>query len=99
MNFTWLASAYDPGDAAIGAFGAGMAVAGPVAAYLLVLWILHELQHPDVPNRPGGPVAAVLVLLTPLTGHAILLTGGILAGLLSWKLVGRHRAAVGRNDS
>lgn len=79
----------------IGTFGAGMAVAGPVALYLIVLWLLHEVQHSEVPNRPGGPVAAGLVLLTPFTGHVILLTGLIMAGLLTVKLVRRHRAAVG----
>lgn len=75
--------------AEIGAFGAQMAVAGPVAVFLFVLWLLHELQHPQVPTRPGGPLTAVLVLMTPLTGHAVLATGGILVMLLAGKL--RHQ--------
>lgn len=70
----------------IGAFGAQMALAAPVALFLFVLWLLHELQHPEVPTRAYGPVAAGLVLLTPFTGHAVLATGGILATLLAWKL-------------
>jgi len=72
--------------ATIGAFGAQMAVAAPVALFLFVLWLLHEFQHPAVPTRATGPVATVLVLLTPFTGHAVLATGGILAALLAWKL-------------
>ena len=53
---------------------AGAAVAVPVAIYLLCLWVLHY--------RPEyrqiwllGPIAALLMLLTPLTGQAVPLTG------------------------
>lgn len=43
----------------------------------------------------GAAVGAGLaVAVDRLRGHAILLTGVILATLLAWKLVGRHRAAI-----
>jgi hypothetical protein len=34
-----------------------------------------------------GPAAAVLVLLTPFSGQAVLLTGVILAGMIATKLI------------
>jgi low temperature requirement protein LtrA len=72
--------------AKIGAVGAGAAVAIPVATYLLCLWGLH--YRPEYhPTRFYGPVAAVLVLLTPFTGHAVPLIGLILAGLVAVKFV------------
>lgn len=67
---------------------AGAAVAIPVAIYLVALWALHY-----VPRRETGstawkaPVAAALILATPLTGQGVLLTGMILAALLTTKLV------------
>ncbi len=88
--------------AAIGAFGADMAVAAPVALYLLTLWFLYEVRHPEVPTRGLGPVAVILVLLTPFTGHGVLLTGLILAATLALKLAAGHRAAgraEGRTDA
>lgn len=79
--------------ATVGAIGAGAAVAIPVAIYLMCLWFLHY--------RPGsrahivsGPIAAALILLTPFTGYAVLLTGVILALLLTNKLIGRHLQAI-----
>ncbi len=72
--------------AKIGRVGAGMAVAVPVATYLLCLWVLHD--RPDYRHtRAFGPIAAVLVLLTPFTGYGVPLTGAILALLVGSKLV------------
>jgi low temperature requirement protein LtrA len=72
--------------AKVGAVGAGAAVAIPVATYLLCLWGLHH--RPEYrPTRSFGPIAAVLVLLTPFTGHAVPLIGLILATLVAVKLV------------
>ena len=75
--------------ATIGAFGAGAAVAFPVAIYLASLWILQR--------RPGegagalvGLLTAGLIALTPFTGQAVLWTGLLLALLLAGKLVGRQ---------
>ena len=80
----------------IGLVGAGAAVAVPVATYLLCLWILH--YRPEYRRtRSYGPVAAVLVLLTPLTGHAVPLIGLILAVLVASKLAAHrphHRSVV-----
>ena len=73
------------GHAKLGSIGAGAAVAVPVAIYLLCLWVLHD--RPEYrPTRWFGPTAAVLVLLTPFTGHAVPLTGAILVALVAAKL-------------
>jgi len=72
-------------EAKIGPVGAGAAVAVPVATYLLCLWVLHD--RPDYrQTRAFGPIAAVLVLLTPFTGYGVPLTGVILASLVGVKL-------------
>jgi low temperature requirement protein LtrA len=70
----------------VSAVAGGFAVAVPVAVYLLSLWELH--YRPEYrPTRAYGPVAAVLILLTPFTGQAVPLTGLVLAGLIALKLV------------
>lgn len=72
-------------EAKIGPVGAGAAVAVPVATYLVCLSFLHD--RPDYrQTRAFGPIAAVLVLLTPFTGYAVPLTGVILASLVAVKL-------------
>jgi low temperature requirement protein LtrA len=72
--------------AKIGPFGAGVAVAVPVATYLICLWFLHD--RPEYRRtRSYGPIAAVLVLLTPLTGAAVPFIGLILGTLVAVKLV------------
>jgi len=83
--------------ASVSAVGAGAAVAIPVAVYLLCLWFLHD--RPEYrQTRALGPMAAVMVLLTPFTGYAVPLTGVILAALVAVKLVigpaDRDRASV-----
>jgi low temperature requirement protein LtrA len=78
--------------AKIGATAAGAAVAFPVAAYLLCLWFLHD--RPEYgKTRAFGPIATVLIALTPLTGYAVLLTGLILASLITIKLLVLRPAA------
>ena len=61
---------YATHHAEISAGAAGAAVAIPVAIFILCLWFLHD--------RPGyrqsrwfGPVAALAILITPLSGHAV----------------------------
>jgi low temperature requirement protein LtrA len=77
-------------DARIGPVGAGAAVAIPVATYLICLWILHD--RPEYRRtRSYGPIAGVLVLLTPFTGYGVLLTGVVLATLVAAKLVVHQR--------
>ena len=81
------------GRAAIGDQGAGFAVAIPVAIYLVSLWILHD--RPEYgKTRLYGPVVAALVLLTPLTGHAVLLTGSFLATMVGLKRMVTERERV-----
>jgi low temperature requirement protein LtrA len=72
----------------VGTAAAGAAVAVPVAVYLLCLWLLHKRPE-DRRTRFLGPIAAALVLLTPLTDHAVPLTGAILAALLAMKIAMR----------
>ena len=71
--------------AEIGPVVAGAAVAVPVAIYLVCLWVLHH--RPEYRRTVAfGPIAAVLVLLTPFTGYGVPLIGLILA-LVAIKLV------------
>jgi hypothetical protein len=68
-----------------------MAVALPVAVYVSSLWVLHD--RPEYRStRFHGPLAALLILLTPLTGQAVPLIGLILAALVAAKLVIRRSA-------
>jgi hypothetical protein len=85
------------GHAAIGPIGARAAVAIPVAAYILGLWVVHYLPR-GIPGRSPllGPSAAALVLITPLTRHAVLLIGLVLAALVAAKVVVRTREVVPR---
>ncbi len=82
--------------AKIGVAGAGAAVAVPVATYLVCLWILH--YRPEYRRtRSYGPIAAVMVLLTPPTGYAVPLIGLILATLVAAKIAvhrNHHRGGV-----
>jgi low temperature requirement protein LtrA len=73
------------GHAAIGAMGAGFAVAIPVVVFVLSLWFLHY-RPADSETRWVGPIAAPLILLTPYTEHAVLLTGVILAAIVALKV-------------
>jgi low temperature requirement protein LtrA len=69
---------------------AGMAVAIPSALYVITLWALQE--HMRVENRFDTllhPVTALLILLTPFTGNAVLLTGILLSILVIIRLI-RH---------
>ncbi|MGH6690763.1 MAG: low temperature requirement protein A, partial [Gammaproteobacteria bacterium] len=76
----------------IGSFGAGAAIAVPVAIYLLGLWALHVRLRETSPTGAGlTPIFAFLVLLTPWTGQAVPLTGLLVSGLLAVKLVKRDR--------
>ena len=79
--------------AEIGASGAGAAVAIPVAIYLMSLWALHQRPRAtSLEQKIFPPVVVLLVLLTPISGQAVLATGLLLTVLLAIKLVGRHRA-------
>jgi low temperature requirement protein LtrA len=76
--------------AEISAEGAGMAVAIPVAIYVFCLWLLQQHHRSDnVIDTALHLVTAVLILLTPFTSQAVLLTGVLLAALVVIRLV-RH---------
>jgi low temperature requirement protein LtrA len=80
---------YATHHAKVGATTAGAAVAIPVAVYLVCLWYLHD--RPEYGwTRVLGPIAAALVLMTPFTGQAVLLTGVIMASLVGLKLIVRR---------
>ena len=74
------------GHAQVSVGVASAAVAIPVAVYLLSLWVLHN--RPEYRRtRWYGPAAAMLVLLTPFTAHAVVLIGVILVTLVAVKIV------------
>ncbi len=74
--------------AEISAATAGLAVAIPTALYLLSLWLLQENPRAERwYEKAAFPICAVLVLLTPLTDQAVLLTGLLMAALLVVKLI------------
>jgi low temperature requirement protein LtrA len=82
---------HDIDKAHISDFAAGAAVAIPVALYLSVLWLLHARTGPPaVPYMT--PVMVALVLLAPLTNHAVPLIGLLMAALLTAKLLVRARS-------
>jgi len=77
--------------AQIGVSGAGAAVAVPVAVYVVSLWFL--LDRPERGRaRAIGPIAAALILLTPLTGHAVAWVGGVLVAMMVVKAALWRRA-------
>ena len=80
------------GEAVIGSFGANAAVAIPVAVYLLGLWALHFPLSKAPADRYLAPVAVVLILVTPFTAEATLLTASVLVGLLMVKAALNRRA-------
>jgi hypothetical protein len=68
-------------------------VAIPAALYVLSLWVLHERPRAaSLAEASLAPLTVLLVLLTPLSGQPVLLTGLLLSALLAIKLVGRQRA-------
>ena len=83
--------------AAIGAFGAGMAVAIPVALYVGALWFVH--YRPSSRSHIAlGPLAAVLILLTPLAGlAAIPLIAAVLSALV-WLKIARFKTELGSGE-
>ena len=76
--------------AEISAAGAGMVVALPTAIYILSLWVLQEhMREKNWFDTLLNPVTAVLILLTPFVGNAVLLIGILLVILVVIRLV-RH---------
>jgi hypothetical protein len=66
---------------------AGFAVAVPVAVYLVGTWLLHDVPRSMPAWRMAlSPVAAVLVLLAPLTPTPVLVIGVIVVVLLAVRM-------------
>jgi low temperature requirement protein LtrA len=76
---------YATHHAAIGELGAGSAITAPVAVFLVGLWALQP--PPRARHTYLLPLAALLVLLTSFSGQAALLTGLVLVGLITVKIV------------
>lgn len=76
------------GLATLDAVQAGYMVAVPVAIYLLGLWLLRARLSRDRWTEAVPILLTIAVILVaPLTGWGVLLTGLILAALLGYKLV------------
>ena len=72
--------------ASIEPVAAGLAVAGPVAVFLVSLWVL--LDRPEYGwTRALGPLAALVVLATAFTPQPVFWTGATLAALVAVKLL------------
>jgi low temperature requirement protein LtrA len=82
--------------ASITTVGAGYAVSIPVTVYLICLWVLH--YRPEYRRtRWLAAIAAPLILMAPLTGQGLLLTGTVLAALVAIKQVRRDSTASARH--
>lgn len=76
----------------IGEFGAGAAFAFPAALYVATQWVINYLpRRGELAHSLMAMIATILIILTPLTGQAILLTGLILTTLLASKLLTMRR--------
>jgi low temperature requirement protein LtrA len=77
--------------AELSSVAAGFAVAVPVTVFIASLWLLHDRpEHRE--SRPAGALTVFLILLSPLTGQGVLLTGVIFAAFVGVKLILRRRA-------
>jgi low temperature requirement protein LtrA len=76
------------GHGTMDAVAAGYTVAIPVAAYLVVLFVLHGIPRLGRWTE-GWPTALpiIAILVVPLTGWGVLLTGVVLALYLGFKLL------------
>ncbi|WP_244871713.1 low temperature requirement protein A [Catellatospora sp. TT07R-123] len=74
---------YDTHASHLSGPAAGYATAVPVAVYLLSVWMLHLRPRQRGPVVAATPVAAVLVLLAPLTGAPVHVIAAILAVLVA----------------
>lgn len=73
--------------AEISATSAGMAVALPIAIYVLCLWLLHDRsQTIKLFDKWLHPVVVLLILLSPLTGNTVLVSGSLLVLLVAIRL-------------
>ena len=80
------------GHAHLPAWGAGAAVAVPVALYLLSVWLLHA--GPQSLRRLVYPLAALLILAAMAAGEAVLVIGLLAAVLVAVRLLARPPRAI-----
>ncbi|RFU36607.1 low temperature requirement protein A [Actinomadura logoneensis] len=67
-------------EAHISALTAGLSLTVPVFCYLLVVWWLLVRPHgPDAPYAWGMPVIGLLAIASSWTGHAVAVTGVLMA--------------------
>lgn len=83
-----LAIEHAAGHGSLDAVAAGYAVAIPVAIYLVCLFVLHGIPRLDRWTE-GWPTALpiIAILIVPLTGWGVFLTGVVLALYLGFKLL------------
>ncbi|WP_433431486.1 low temperature requirement protein A [Nonomuraea sp. CA-141351] len=82
---------FDTREAHIGPFGAGAAVAVPVAVFLISLWLVHVRPHRPGPLVDGAYLAGVAaVLATAFTGLPLPLIAAVMIVLV---VVTQHGAA------
>jgi low temperature requirement protein LtrA len=87
-----VATEHATGHGALTDRGAALAVAIPVAVYVMALWALHH--RPDEGALPHlGPVAALLILAAPVGPQPYLLVGLVMVVLLALRLVAGQREA------
>jgi low temperature requirement protein LtrA len=90
---------YDTHAAHVGGIVAGYAVAGPVAVFLLAVWVLHVRPHVRGLATVAYPVATVLVLVTPYLPAPVHLTAVVLAALVvTVTIVGRRVPAAAQSS-
>jgi hypothetical protein len=79
----------------IGDRAAGMALAIPVAVYIISVWLVQYRPRTRCRHSLAFPLAAVLVLLTPLLPLTPLLVALLLAALTAHVVIAEHRAQTG----
>ncbi len=72
-------------------FVASMAVAVPVAIYLMSVWVLRVLPAMHGPIIPAVPIAALLILIVTLFAHTTLVVGIILIALVALMIAAARR--------
>jgi low temperature requirement protein LtrA len=85
---------FDTGKTALAALPAGWATAIPVAVFLIMVWFLHVRPRPDAGLlNVAFPVAAVLIVASPVTHAPIHVTAALLAALVITKVLHKQRLA------
>jgi low temperature requirement protein LtrA len=84
------------GHSHLGSVGTGLACTVPVACYVLAVWLLHAPFKPPSAIRNYGPPAGIAAItLSALSPQPVLVTGLVLAGLVTLRLVERAHMPVG----